>query len=113
MATFLTEYGKDGCKWSGCEIEAESLEGAIAVANQIAALERQLQQPRFSELAVIGTLEAEIAIQSDQAHAVTQMHCQHCSKDWTAVHPAGLEFLHCPRCDSPCDRGTNRANPVN
>ncbi len=101
---FVTEYAKGECKWAGCEIEAESFEEAIALANQITSLEQQLQNPRFSKLTVLGTLEKEILFEADQAHAVAQMNCNHCLHHWVAVYPAATEFLNCPRCD--------RVNPV-
>lgn len=95
---FVTEYEKDGYKWAGNEIESDSIEGAIVVANQIASLEQCLENPRFSKLSVLGELVGEESFEADQAHAVTQMHCKHCLKEWTAVYPAATEFLNCPRC---------------
>ena len=94
---FLTEYIKDGAKYHGTEIEADSFEAAQEIADQIAAWEQQTER-RFSTLTVLGTKMAEGEWQDGLAHQVYNPTCDHCGFRWTAVFPAGLYSLQCPSC---------------
>ncbi|MEM9450313.1 MAG: hypothetical protein AAGA75_17500 [Cyanobacteria bacterium P01_E01_bin.6] len=60
MATYITEYEKKDnegiSRWSGLRIEADTLQQADAIAASILNIEQSLNNPKFSNVKVVGRL---------------------------------------------------------
>jgi hypothetical protein len=87
---FITEYEKNGDRYAGCNIEAESFEAAHRVAAMLSALNAQTGDP--TQIKVLGEFVGEIQL-DELAHKVTEYVCPRCRTKAVSVHPAQLEFI--------------------
>jgi hypothetical protein len=89
---FITEYEKNGHRYAGCNIEAESFEAAHRVAALLSALNVQTGDP--TQIKVLGEFVSETQL-DEFAHKVTEYICPCCKTKAVSVHPAQLEFIEC------------------